>query len=79
MLGRNEDDESQSPPIRPELGEVVEPETCASMTLDAMRDGRFLVLPHARVAESFLRKASDYDRWLEGTNRRLRRMKGEDV
>ena len=49
------------------------------MTLDAMAQGRFLVLPHPRVAESFLRKATDYDHWLEGTNRRLRRMRGEEV
>jgi NAD(P)-dependent dehydrogenase (short-subunit alcohol dehydrogenase family) len=61
------------------LGDVVEPELCADLAVDALRDGRFLVLPHPRVGESFLRKAGDYDRWLEGTNRRLRRMAGEDV
>jgi NAD(P)-dependent dehydrogenase (short-subunit alcohol dehydrogenase family) len=79
MTGRDEDDDSRSRQPRPETGEVVEPELCAEMTLDAMRDGRFLVLPHPRVGESFLHKAGDYDRWLEGTNRRLRRMKGEDL
>lgn len=83
MLGRNEDDESQSresdDPVRQSLGEVVEPELCADMTIDAMREGRFLVLPHPRVGESFARKANDYDGWLEGTNRRLRRMRGEEV
>jgi NAD(P)-dependent dehydrogenase (short-subunit alcohol dehydrogenase family) len=83
MLGRDEDDESEPDgAVRAalqNLGDVVEPELCADMTLDAMRDRRFLVLPHPRVAESFARKAGDYDRWLEGTNRRLRRMRGEDV
>jgi NAD(P)-dependent dehydrogenase (short-subunit alcohol dehydrogenase family) len=83
MLGRNEDEESQadgSAHAAPQnLGDVVEPELCADMTLDAMRDRRFLVLPHPRVGESFARKAGDYDRWLEGTNRRLRRMRGELV
>lgn len=81
FLGRNEDDgtTTMSPERQAALGEVVSPELCADMTLDAMRDRRFLVLPHSRVGESFLRKASDYDRWLEGTNRRLRRMRGEDV
>lgn len=59
------------------LGDVVEPETCAAMTLDAMAAGRFLVLPHPRVGESFLRKATDYDAWLARTNQRLRRMRGE--
>jgi NAD(P)-dependent dehydrogenase (short-subunit alcohol dehydrogenase family) len=82
MLGRDEDVGSSAAfdqEARAALGEVVEPELCADMTLDAMREGRFLVLPHPRVGESFLRKAGDYDRWLEGTNRRLRRMRGEDV
>jgi NAD(P)-dependent dehydrogenase (short-subunit alcohol dehydrogenase family) len=81
MLGRNEEDDAT--PIedgtRAMLGDVVEPELCAEMTLDAMRDGRFLVLPHPRVGESFARKANDYDGWLAGTNRRLRRMHGEAV
>jgi len=81
MLGRNEDDASSGvdDELLARLGDVVEPEQCADMTLDAMREGRFLVLPHPRVRESFLRKATDYDQWLAGTNRRLRRMRGEDV
>jgi NAD(P)-dependent dehydrogenase (short-subunit alcohol dehydrogenase family) len=82
MLGRNEDDD-ESGPTDPEmlaiLGDVVEPELCAAMTLDAMEAGRFLVLPHPRVGESFLRKATDYDAWLDRTNLRLRRMRGEVV
>ena len=86
MIGRDEDLETAGEPstptgdgIRAALGEVVEPELCAEMTLDALREGRFLVLPHPRVGESFLRKAGDYDRWLEGTNRRLRRLRGEEL
>jgi NAD(P)-dependent dehydrogenase (short-subunit alcohol dehydrogenase family) len=84
MMGRNEDDEthagrSDEAPRIAALGEVVEPELCADMALDAMAAGRFLVLPHPRVGESFARKAGDYDRWLDGTNRRLRRMRGENV
>jgi NAD(P)-dependent dehydrogenase (short-subunit alcohol dehydrogenase family) len=81
MLGRNEDDDTSalSDEMRQFLGDVVEPEQCADMTLDAMREGRFLVLPHPRVGESFARKANDYDQWLQGTNRRLRRMRGEQI
>jgi NAD(P)-dependent dehydrogenase (short-subunit alcohol dehydrogenase family) len=83
MLGRDEDDEERSQrsnsPVAANIGDVVEPELVAEMALEAMADRRFLVLPHPRVGESFLRKAGDYDRWLEGTNRRLRRMRGEDV
>jgi NAD(P)-dependent dehydrogenase (short-subunit alcohol dehydrogenase family) len=84
MLGRDEDRESAAAEdldqsLTARIGDVVEPEECVAQTLDAMRAGRFLVLPHPRVGESFVRKAGDYDRWLEGTNRRLRRMRGEDV
>jgi NAD(P)-dependent dehydrogenase (short-subunit alcohol dehydrogenase family) len=84
MLGRDEDDEERSArhaddPVIANIGDIVEPELCADMALDAMADGRFLVLPHARVGESFVRKAGDYDDWLDGTNRRLRRMRGEAV
>jgi NAD(P)-dependent dehydrogenase (short-subunit alcohol dehydrogenase family) len=84
MLGRDEDDESgpvdgSDDSLTRRIGDVLQPEECVAETLDAMREGRFLALPHPRVGESFLRKAGDYDRWLDGTNRRLRRMRGEDV
>jgi hypothetical protein len=83
MLGRNEDDEDASArsdaPVVSNLGDVVEPELVADLALEGMAQRHFLVLPHPRVGESFLRKAGDYDRWLEGTNRRLRRMRGKDV
>lgn len=83
MLGRDEDDEGtgrgEGDSVDPNLGDIVEPEQCADMTIEAMREGQFLVLPHPRVRESFMRKAGDYDRWLEGTSRRIRRMRGEDV
>jgi NAD(P)-dependent dehydrogenase (short-subunit alcohol dehydrogenase family) len=84
MLGRDEDAEAQGA-FQPDddflarIGDVVEPELVADMALAAMAERRFLVLPHPRVGESFLRKADDYDQWLEGTNRRLRRMRGEDA
>lgn len=81
MLGRNEDDEDASEErddaVFRNIGEIVEPELCAAMLLDGLADGHFLVLPHARVGDSFARKATDYDRWLEGTNRKLRKMRGE--
>jgi NAD(P)-dependent dehydrogenase (short-subunit alcohol dehydrogenase family) len=80
MLGRDEDAEGGSPvddDLVARLGDVVEPEVVADMALAAMAERRFLVLPHPRVGESFARKADDYDRWLEGTNRRLRRLRGE--
>jgi NAD(P)-dependent dehydrogenase (short-subunit alcohol dehydrogenase family) len=79
--GRNEDDDTQ-PALDmndPRFKEILEPEYVADLALEGLAEGRFLVLPHPRVGESFLRKAGDYDRWLEGTNRRIRRIRGEQV
>ena len=80
MMGRDEDDPRTADRAHQlGLGEVLEPEDCAEQVLAAMEEGRFLVLPHARVGESWQRKASDYDSWLASTNRRLRRMAGEEI
>jgi NAD(P)-dependent dehydrogenase (short-subunit alcohol dehydrogenase family) len=80
MLGRDEDrSQPQSDAADPELlavlGEVVEPEDCATCALEALDAGQFLALPHPRVGESFARKANDYDAWLARTSERLRRMR----
>jgi NAD(P)-dependent dehydrogenase (short-subunit alcohol dehydrogenase family) len=48
---------------------ALEPATVADSVVAAVRDERFLVLPHPEVREYFLRKASDYDRWLAGMQR----------
>jgi len=47
------------------------PEEVAGTVVEAIRDERFLILPHPEVAEFFQRKATDYERWLRGM-RRLR-------
>lgn len=51
---------------------IVEPEYVAEVVTAAMRDGRFLILPHPEVQTYVERKAQDPDRWLAGM-RRLRR------
>ena len=51
------------------LDGVLEPDEVADACLDAIREERFLVLPHPEVATYFQRKASDYDRWLRGMRR----------
>jgi NAD(P)-dependent dehydrogenase (short-subunit alcohol dehydrogenase family) len=48
---------------------VLEPDDVAALCLDAVRDGRFWVLPHPEVAEYAKRKADDVDRWLSGMRR----------
>src|SRR3954464_9419631 len=50
-------------------GMVVEPEQVADDVVAALRDERFLVLPHPEVLTFFQRKAGDYDRWLAGMRR----------
>lgn len=50
---------------------MLEPEVVAEEVVHALREERFLVLPHPEVLEYMRRKTSDYDRWLSGM-RRLR-------
>ena len=50
---------------------ALDPEQVAGAVVEAIRDERFLILPHPEVGEFFRRKAADYDRWLRGM-RRLR-------
>ncbi len=48
---------------------ALDAEVVAGAVLDAVREERFLILPHPEVSEYFARKASDYDRWLRGMQR----------
>ncbi len=48
---------------------VLLPAQLADVTIDAMREERFLVLPHPEVQTYRERKASDVDRWLAGMQR----------
>ncbi|MFN2615836.1 MAG: SDR family oxidoreductase [Thermoleophilaceae bacterium] len=57
-------------------GELLSPEQVAGDVVDAMREERFLVLPHAQVLEFLQRKASDYDRWIGGMRRLQRQVRG---
>lgn len=50
-------------------GGVVTPEHVAAMTVDAVRVGRFLVLPHPEVLDMYRGKGADYDRWIAGMRR----------
>ncbi|MFW5909087.1 MAG: SDR family oxidoreductase [Desulfosalsimonas sp.] len=48
---------------------MIEADKVAEDTIEAMREERFLVLPHPEVATYMQRKTSDYDRWLKGMRR----------
>ena len=45
---------------------IVEPEYVADVVTEAIREGRFLILPHPEVQTYVERKAGDPDRWLAG-------------
>jgi NAD(P)-dependent dehydrogenase (short-subunit alcohol dehydrogenase family) len=51
---------------------ILSPDAVAVCVVEAIREKRFLVLPHPQVSTYFQRKASDHDRWIHGM-RRLRR------
>jgi NAD(P)-dependent dehydrogenase (short-subunit alcohol dehydrogenase family) len=52
-------------------GGMIEPEDVAEVAVEAIRDERFLILPHPEVAKYMAVKATDPERWLAGM-RRLR-------
>jgi len=55
---------------------IVEPEYVAEVVTAAIREGRFLILPHPEVQTYVERKAADPDRWLKGMRRLRARSQG---
>ncbi len=49
--------------------EVLQPEDVAQSVIDGMAEERFLILPHAQVAEHYRKKAADPDRWIGAMQR----------
>jgi NAD(P)-dependent dehydrogenase (short-subunit alcohol dehydrogenase family) len=50
-------------------GNLLEPDQVAADVVDAMRDERFLILPHPEVLKFMQNKTGDYERWLAGMRR----------
>jgi NAD(P)-dependent dehydrogenase (short-subunit alcohol dehydrogenase family) len=50
-------------------GELIGPARVAELTVEAVCDGRFLVLPHPVVLDMYRQKGSDYERWIAGMRR----------
>jgi NAD(P)-dependent dehydrogenase (short-subunit alcohol dehydrogenase family) len=65
-------DEALGAKVVQAAGELLQPEQVADAVVEALREERFLILPHPEVLTFFRRKADDYDRWLAGM-RRLQR------
>jgi NAD(P)-dependent dehydrogenase (short-subunit alcohol dehydrogenase family) len=45
---------------------VLSPDAVAACAISGIKEGRFLILPHPKVAEYFANKAADYERWIGG-------------
>lgn len=58
-----------TPSVQIGLRGAVTPEFAADAVADGIRDERFLILSHPEALTYFGRKASDYDRWLNGMRR----------
>jgi hypothetical protein len=52
---------------------VLEPSDVAEAVIAGVRDERFLILPHEKVAQYMALKGSRHDRWLSGMQDLVRR------
>jgi NAD(P)-dependent dehydrogenase (short-subunit alcohol dehydrogenase family) len=50
-------------------GEVIGPDRVAELTVEAIRENQFLVLPHPAVLDMYRHKGADYERWIAGMRR----------
>jgi NAD(P)-dependent dehydrogenase (short-subunit alcohol dehydrogenase family) len=57
-------------------GKLLEPDDVAGDVVDAIREERFLILPHPEVGEYMRRKGDDHGRWLMGMRRLQTKVKG---
>jgi NAD(P)-dependent dehydrogenase (short-subunit alcohol dehydrogenase family) len=49
--------------------DAIMPDQVADVVMEAIADGRFLILPHPQVAEMYAGRAADPDRWLAGMSK----------
>ena len=57
-------------------GAILEPSEVAERVIEALEDGRFLILPHPEVHGYEIARVADRDRWLEGMKRLAGRLAG---
>jgi NAD(P)-dependent dehydrogenase (short-subunit alcohol dehydrogenase family) len=57
---------------------MMEPEVLADFVIEGLSEQRFLILPHPEVLTYMRRKTDDYDHWIGGMNRLMRRLTGTD-
>ena len=49
-----------------QIAEIIEPEQVADEVVEAMREERFLILPHPEVGRYMRNRGADHERWLSG-------------
>ena len=49
-----------------QIATIIEPEQVADAVVEAMREERFLILPHPEVAKYMANRGATHDRWLQG-------------
>ena len=49
-----------------QIATIIEPEQVAEEVVEAMREERFLILPHPEVAKYMANRGATHDRWLQG-------------
>ena len=54
------------------MAEAITAEACADVVVKGLESEKFLILPHAEVAQYIVNKAENYDRWLHSL-RKIRR------
>jgi NAD(P)-dependent dehydrogenase (short-subunit alcohol dehydrogenase family) len=54
--------------------DAISPDRLADVVAEALADDRFLILPHPQVADFFVARATDTDRWLGGMNKLQRQI-----
>ena len=69
LLGGAASVDALPPSVQVGLRGAVEPDVAAAAVLEGLRDERFLILSHPEALTYFQRKASDYDRWINGMRR----------
>jgi NAD(P)-dependent dehydrogenase (short-subunit alcohol dehydrogenase family) len=52
-----------------QIAVIIEPEQVADDVIEAMREERFLILPHPEVGRYMRNRGTDHDRWLTGMRR----------
>jgi hypothetical protein len=72
-------DESSSAPsaITAAAGDgMIEPEELADTVVEELRNESFLILPHSIVLDYMRNKTTNYDRWIGGMNKLMRKITG---